>query len=107
MYHIFINPSYTEGLPTTVLEALGNNLFIVATDVGGTREILPMEDLIQLDTLSGEVIKDRVLEIYEDWDNEYVKYKNFYPSVKEKFSWESNTKRFLEFISNRKENEQI
>jgi len=107
MYDLFINPSYTEGLPTTVLEALGNNLFVVATDAGGTREILPKEDLIHLDTLSGEVIKDRVFEIYENWDNEYVKYKNFYSSVKERFNWESNTNKFIEFISNRKENEQI
>lgn len=107
MYDVFINPSYTEGLPTTVLEALGNNLFVVATDVGGTREILPKEDLIQLNTLSEEVISDKVLKISENWDMEYIKYKNFYPSVIKKFSWESNTKRFIEFISNNKKNEEI
>ncbi len=83
------------------------NLFVVATDVGGTREILPKEDLIKLDTLSGEVIKDRVLEIYENWDSEYIKYQKFYPSVRNRFSWESNTKKFLEFISSKKENEKI
>lgn len=37
---IFVNPSYSEGLPTTVLEAASVGLPIIATDVGGTREIV-------------------------------------------------------------------
>lgn len=37
---IFVNPSYNEGLPTTVLEAGTCGCAIVATDVGGTREII-------------------------------------------------------------------
>jgi glycosyltransferase involved in cell wall biosynthesis len=37
---IFVNPSYAEGLPTTVLEAGISGLNIIATDVGGTREII-------------------------------------------------------------------
>jgi glycosyltransferase involved in cell wall biosynthesis len=38
---IFVNPSYSEGLPTSVLEAGAANLALVVTDVGGTREIIP------------------------------------------------------------------
>lgn len=37
---IFINPSYTEGLPTSVVEAALAGCAIVATDVGGTNEII-------------------------------------------------------------------
>ena len=37
---VFVNPSYTEGLPTTVLEAAALGRAIVATDVGGTCEIV-------------------------------------------------------------------
>ena len=37
---VFVNPSYTEGLPTTVLEAAALGRAILATDVGGTREIV-------------------------------------------------------------------
>jgi glycosyltransferase involved in cell wall biosynthesis len=37
---IFVNPSYSEGLPTSVLEAASLGLPIIATDVGGTREII-------------------------------------------------------------------
>jgi glycosyltransferase involved in cell wall biosynthesis len=37
---IFVNPSYTEGLPTTVIEAALCQKPIIATDVGGTNEII-------------------------------------------------------------------
>ncbi len=37
---IFINPSYSEGLPRCVLEAGSVGLPVIATDVGGTKEII-------------------------------------------------------------------
>lgn len=37
---IFINPSYNEGLPTSVLEAGAMKCAVIATDVGGTNEII-------------------------------------------------------------------
>lgn len=37
---IFVNPSYSEGLPTSVMEACAAGRAVVATDVGGTNEII-------------------------------------------------------------------
>ncbi len=37
---IFVNPSYSEGLGISVMEAASIGLPIIATDVGGTREII-------------------------------------------------------------------
>jgi glycosyltransferase involved in cell wall biosynthesis len=37
---IFVNPSYSEGLPTSVLEAGACECAIIASDVGGTGEII-------------------------------------------------------------------
>lgn len=39
-FHVFVNPSFQEWLPTTVIEALIAGNRVIATDVGGTREIL-------------------------------------------------------------------
>ena len=40
---VIVNPSYTEGLPTTVLEAALLGRVVLATDVGGTGEIVAHE----------------------------------------------------------------
>lgn len=45
-FDIFVNPSYQEWLPTTVVEALMAKCVVVATDVGGTKEISSENDLI-------------------------------------------------------------
>lgn len=37
---IFVNPSYTEAMPNTVLEAMAGGAPVVATDVGATRELV-------------------------------------------------------------------
>lgn len=37
---IYVLPSWTEGCPTTVLEALGSGLFVVSTNVGAVPEII-------------------------------------------------------------------
>ena len=52
---IFVNPSYSEGLPTSVLEAASVGLPIVATDIGGTREIID-------DDISGLLVEPRDVE---------------------------------------------
>jgi len=37
---VFVHPSYREGMPNVVLEACAASVPVVATDVGGTREII-------------------------------------------------------------------
>jgi glycosyltransferase involved in cell wall biosynthesis len=41
---IFVNPSYSEGLPTSVLEAGAAGLAVIATNVGGTADIVKSEE---------------------------------------------------------------
>lgn len=38
--NVFVNPSYSEGLPTSVLEAAAMGVPVIATDVGGTKDIV-------------------------------------------------------------------
>ena len=93
-YDILINPSYTEGVPTAVLEGLANGLFVVATDVGGTKEIIPKEKLIPLENLSGTSIKNSIVHIFENWDDEIKIYKEIYNTAKNKFNWKENIKKY-------------
>lgn len=37
---VYVLPSWTEGCPTSVLEALGSGLFVISTDVGALRDII-------------------------------------------------------------------
>jgi glycosyltransferase involved in cell wall biosynthesis len=57
--NVFVNPSYAEGFPTSVLEASISGCQVIATDVGGTREIIGGFDgtyLIELDNLLDSII---------------------------------------------------
>ena len=56
-FDIFVNPSHQEWLPTTVVEALLAKCIVVATDVGGTREISDQEDLIVVESGNVDEIK--------------------------------------------------
>lgn len=93
-YDIFINPSYTEGLPTTVLEALANNLIVIATDAGGTKEIIPENKLIKLNQLSPETIAEHITSSWNNWDKEQEDFKKIFINAKNKFDWEKNIEKY-------------
>lgn len=95
---IFINPSYSEGLPTTVLEAGLMKCAVVATDVGGTSEIIE-------DGRDGLLCKPEVLDITDKLET-VIKDKSFreiiaenlHKRVCEQFSWEKTSEKILEII---------
>ena len=68
---IFIHPSYAEGFPRVLLEAMAAGLPIVTTDAGGTRQLLgPAQQSYVLDRLSPAKFAERVLDLIsvpEQW----------------------------------------
>jgi glycosyltransferase involved in cell wall biosynthesis len=88
---IFVNPSYSEGLPTSVLEACAAGCAVVATDVGGTDEII-------LDGSTGFLVKpgdqqgltEKVNFLLENKSMRDTLGKNAKAYVMDNFSWDQD-----------------
>lgn len=94
-YDIFINPSYTEGLPTTILEAIAHSLLVVATDVGGTREVIPLKYLINIKDLNPETLAKNIIETFESWDNKQGEFYKIAEVARKKFHIDNTIKEYL------------
>lgn len=63
-FDIFVNPSYTEGIPTSVIEAALLKKAIIATNVGGTNEIISgNQDGILIEARDTQALKKALLEL--------------------------------------------
>ena len=96
---IFVNPSYSEGLPTSVMEAASVGLPIIATDVGGTREIIRnMESGLLIPPGSPEHIAGAIKVLLHD--ERYAKVMGIMAkrNVMEKFNWDTITKQYDNLI---------
>ena len=58
---ILVCPSYAEGMPTVILEAMARGLAIIATDVGATRELVDAGNGHLIPTLTIEVLQYALL----------------------------------------------
>ncbi len=96
---IVINPSYTEGIPTNIIEAAKCGKAIIATDVGGTREIID-------DGISGILIPPKQPKILASKikflieNNEIRKQMGNIAKekVKNSFDWKVSIKKYMEIL---------
>jgi glycosyltransferase involved in cell wall biosynthesis len=87
---ILVNPSYAEGLPTSVLEGGAMGLAVVATDVGGTKEVID-------DGKNGYLIRPGNVKVLRQKIQSLIKNekrrnrfgKSLQKKVREKFDWKS------------------
>lgn len=101
---IFVHPSmYPEGLPTSILEAGIMKNAIIATDRGGTVEVIN-------DNKYGIIMEENEESLYNSLNNmlrsknieQYQK--NIYSRVMDNFTWKNTAKKIMEEIENGKEN---
>lgn len=80
-------PSYAEGMPTVILEAMARGLVIIATDVGATSRLINGNGILLENPAVDKLIKamDTIIELPE---NELGKMKSkSIQLIKEKFTW--------------------
>jgi len=98
---IFVNPSYSEGLPTSVLEAGSMNIPIIATNVGGTNEIIiNNKNGFLIPIKKDNLIKEKINKLVKD-DILRMKFsKNIRNQIISKFSWDQNIEKIYKIIKN-------
>ena len=94
-FDIFINPSYQEGVPTTVIEALMTQCIVIATDVGGTKEISNEEDLILVEKGNAESIVQWLVLAFDRVDSPGKSYSR----VMDKFGFEQSIEKYKKIIA--------
>lgn len=94
---ILVNPSYQEWLPTTVLEWLLSKCVVVATDVGGTKEISDFDDLIIVEKWNKDSLQQWIIQALDTYIS--VSWKS-YQSVLKKFDWKENIKKYFNLYNN-------
>lgn len=64
---IFIMPSYREGFPRVILEAMARGLPIVSTDAGGTKDLVgPMQKSFIIDRNDPTAFASSIIQLLED-----------------------------------------
>lgn len=101
-YDLFINLSSSEGLPQSIMEAFSYGIPCIATDVGGTREIVDESNgfLVNSDFEIYEVVDKigKYIELDKEEKEEYRK--NAYYKWNELFNAENNAEEFAKHYVN-------
>ncbi|PIZ47228.1 hypothetical protein COY32_02030 [candidate division WWE3 bacterium CG_4_10_14_0_2_um_filter_41_14] len=97
--HIFINPSFNEGLPRNVLEASASGCIVIATDVGSTRDIIDSFGIL-IKPHSVEAIMNAIKKVDNDFDRFQSQGKNLKQYVVDTFDWNSISEKVYILISN-------
>lgn len=98
-FHIFVNVSKSEGLPVAIMESMSFGIPAIATDVGGTSEIVEdgVNGYLLRHDFTDEELAEKIREIAELPTEEYKKLRK---NARDKFECEynavANNKRFLE-----------
>lgn len=74
-FDVFINVSENEGVPVSIMEAMSVGMVVIATDVGGTNEIVDdgINGYLLPKDCTPEMVADRIYNIYNMSQEQYAK----------------------------------
>lgn len=76
-FHVFVNISSTEGVPVSIMEAMSFHIPVIATDVGGTAELVDdgMNGILLPADFSDEELVDAIGKFYTMSQEQYMHYR--------------------------------
>lgn len=96
---IFVNPSaFSEGLPTSILEAGIMNCAVIATPMGGTTEIISSDDIGYICGFETDEILEKIEKLIDNTEEIKKLSTNIKQKVKDEFSWDVTAKKIAETI---------
>jgi glycosyltransferase involved in cell wall biosynthesis len=97
---ILVNPSYNEGLPTTLLEACLSGCAVLATNVGGTPEIISHNKSGLLYAPHNRTsLSHHLLELLSNPTLRHKLSQNAISAVQRKFNWQKSYQQYMEAIN--------
>ncbi len=97
--NIFVNPShFSEGLPTTILEAGMMKCAVVATPMGGTTEIITDDNIGYICGFETSEIQEKIEKIINDKEKMKKLGTNIKEKVEKDFSWNTTAKKIATTI---------
>jgi len=94
---ILVSPSWSEGMPTVILEAMASGCAIIATDVGAVSEQVDSSNGWLINPGNKKELKQAIIEALSISDEELIlKKQNSIKKIKEKFLWNDVIKLVLE-----------
>lgn len=99
---IFVNPSaFSEGLPTSILEAGMMRCAVVATPMGGTAEIISSDDIGCICGFEMSDILEKLEMLIASNDEIHRLGENIFSEVVNRFSWDVTAKKIFETVNYR------
>ena len=100
-YDLFINVSSTEGIPVSIMEAMSFGIPVIATDVGGTSELVADKNFLLPADITATELKNKISEIINLDESIYLEIREKARSNWKKV-WNANDN-FAEFYRSIKE----
>ena len=97
---VFCRPSYSEGLPLTMLEAMASGVPPVVTGIAGVPEVVTDHETgLLLEPGNPDGVAKAVIELFDDTELRTGLSKNAREYIRENLTWEQRTERVIEVYS--------